>query len=118
MIFQFFVRAVPNYLEAGDWMKSFSMKYPNPTSVGFDIDDTLLFSSPAFYYLKDFEGLKVGEEEFWKRLNNGLDKFSLPKLVSEDILNFHKKREDEIYIITRRTKTEPEKVSDILEKVF
>lgn len=52
-------------------------------AVGFDIDDTVLFSSPGFYRGKleyspnDYSYLK--NPEFWEKMNNEWDKFSMPK---------------------------------------
>ncbi|CEE94445.1 non-specific acid phosphatase/phosphotransferase, class B (fragment) [Xenorhabdus nematophila str. Anatoliense] len=53
--------------------------------VGFDIDDTVLFSSSGFYRGKleyspnDNSYLK--NPKFWQRMNNEWDKFSMPKLL-------------------------------------
>ncbi|MCU7715977.1 hypothetical protein OEA27_14565, partial [Escherichia coli] len=53
-----------------------------PMAVGFDIDDTVLFSSPGFW-----RGKKTFSPEsedylknpvFWEKMNNGWDEFSIP----------------------------------------
>ena len=61
-----------------------------PMAVGFDIDDTVLFSSPGFWrgqknyspnsqdYLKN--------PEFWEKMNNGWDEFSIPKEVARALI--------------------------------
>ena len=57
-----------------------------PMAVGFDIDDTVLFSSPGFW-----RGKKTFSPEsedylknpvFWEKMNNGWDEFSIPKEVA------------------------------------
>jgi len=77
-------------------------------SVGFDIDDTVLFSSPGFYYgqqkYSPGNDAYLVKEEFWKEMNNGLDRFSIPKDCARNLIEFHRKRGDSIYFITARTK--------------
>ena len=69
--------------------------------VGFDIDDTLLFSTPAFQ--EGFNsGAKQYSEEFWV-IVNGVDREkSIVKKRAEQILEMHKKKGDLIYVITSR----------------
>ena len=54
-----------------------------PMNVGFDVDDTLLFSSPGFYRGKQkFSPNSLAylkNPKFWQKMNNGWDKFSIPK---------------------------------------
>ncbi|MBY6195978.1 acid phosphatase AphA [Vibrio hangzhouensis] len=77
-----------------------------PISVGFDIDDTVLFSSPAFKAGQ--EKFSPGElsylknQEFWDKVNCGWDKFSIIKQSTKDVIEMHQKRGDEIYFITAR----------------
>lgn len=99
-----------------------SLEGKNPMNVGFDVDDTVLFSSPGFYYGKqkyspnshDF----LKQESFWEELNNGLDVYSIPKESARKIIDMHKKRGDTIFFITARPETKTEKVTEILAKVF
>lgn len=54
-----------------------------PMAVGFDIDDTVLFSSPGFWrgketYSPDSEDY-LHNPAFWEKMNNGWDEFSIPK---------------------------------------
>ncbi|MDU7619976.1 MAG: acid phosphatase AphA [Escherichia coli] len=60
-----------------------------PMAVGFDIDDTVLFSSPGFW-----RGKKTFSPEsedylknpvFWEKMNNGWDEFSIPKEVARQL---------------------------------
>ncbi len=64
-----------------------------PMAVGFDIDDTVLFSSPGFW-----RGKKTFSPEsedylknpvFWEKMNNGWDEFSIPKEVARQLIDMH-----------------------------
>lgn len=99
-----------------------SLENQPPMNVGFDIDDTVLFSSPGYYYGRQKyspgnKGFTI-MEEFWNEMNNGLDQFSIPKECARKLIELHKKRGDSIYFITARTKTKTESVTDILAKTF
>ncbi|MGO4705113.1 acid phosphatase AphA [Microvirga sp. 2MCAF38] len=90
--------------------------------VGFDIDDTVLFSSACFYYGQ--QKYSPGSEdylkniEFWKEANGGCDRYSIPKEVARKLISLHQTRGDTIFFITGRTKTENEQITPILEKTF
>jgi len=81
-----------------------------------------LFSSPGYYYgkqkysPKDFSFLEM--EEFWNEMNNGLDRFSIPKECARKLIELHKKRGDSIYFITGRKKTKTETLTELLAKTF
>jgi acid phosphatase (class B) len=91
-------------------------------NIGFDIDDTLLFSSPGYYYgqHKYSPGSEAYliMEGFWNEMNNGLDRFSLPKECGRKLIELHKKRGDSIYFITARMGTKTERVTEILAETF
>jgi len=99
-----------------------SLENQPPMKVGFDVDDTVLFSAPGYYYGQQKYSPGSNEylekEEFWNELNNGLDKFSLPKECARTLIALHKSRGDTIYFITARQKTETETVTDLLAKTF
>jgi len=99
-----------------------SLENQPPMNVGFDIDDTVLFSSPGYYYgqqkYSPGSDAYMSREEFWNEMNNGLDRFSIPKECARELIEFHKKRGDSIYFITARRKTETETVTEILAKTF
>lgn len=86
-----------------------------PLRVGFDVDDTLLFSSSSFYYA--FNNYTKESEELWAYVNNNDDK-SLPKSVAYKLIDMHKKRGDSIYIITARFNSEKENLSQVLANTF
>ncbi|MFA7258443.1 MAG: acid phosphatase AphA [Aeromonas bestiarum] len=93
-----------------------------PMAVGFDIDDTLLFSSPGFYRGKqefspnDESYLK--NPAFWEKMNNGWDAFSVPKEVGKALITMHLKRGDHIYFVTGRSATRTETVSQTLQQTM
>lgn len=99
-----------------------SLAATKPTAVGFDIDDTLLFSSPGFYRGKqefspnDESYLK--NPAFWEKMNNGWDDFSIPKEAARALIDLHLKRGDKIYFITGRSQTKTETVTATLQKDF
>lgn len=91
-------------------------------NVGFDVDDTVLFSSPAYYYgqQKYSPGRTdyLSDPEFHKELNNGLDRFSIPKEIARKLIDLHKGRGDNIFFITGRDPTETETLTELLTKTF
>lgn len=92
-----------------------------PIAVGFDIDDTVLFSSPGFWRGKNvLPGQRSLSEnpEFWEKMNNGWDEFSIPKEVARALIAMHVKRGDSIYFVTGRSQTKTETVSKTLQDDF
>lgn len=91
-------------------------------NIGFDIDDTVLFSSPGYYYgqqkYSPGSDAYLSLEEFWNEMNNGLDRFSLPKECGRKLIELHKKRGDSIYFVTARMETKIEQVTEILSETF
>lgn len=93
-----------------------------PMAVGFDIDDTVLFSSPGFWrgqrtYSPDSQDY-LKNPEFWEKMNNGWDAFSIPKEVARSLIAMHVKRGDSIYFVTGRSPTKTETVSKTLQDDF
>ncbi|AIQ99411.1 acid phosphatase AphA [Pluralibacter gergoviae] len=90
-----------------------------PMAVGFDIDDTVLFSSPGFW-----RGQKTWGDDylknpvFWEKMNNGWDAFSIPKEAGRALIAMHVKRGDSIYFVTGRSQTKTETVSKMLQDDF
>lgn len=93
-----------------------------PTAVGFDIDDTVLFSSPCFYYGQ--QKYSPGSEgylrnpKFWQEINAGCDEYSVPKQAARAVIELHKQRGDTIYFITGRPATQGEQLTAILQRTF
>jgi len=93
-----------------------------PVAVGFDIDDTVLFSSPGFYrgQLEFSPGKQdyLKNPQFWEKMNNGWDEFSMPKEVAKSLIAMHLKRGDSIYFVTGRSETKTETVTKTLQEDF
>ncbi|WP_314866886.1 acid phosphatase AphA [Aggregatibacter kilianii] len=93
-----------------------------PINVSFDIDDTVLFSSPCFYYGQQkyspgkHDYLK--NQDFWNEVNAGCDQYSIPKQIAVDLINMHQARGDQIYFITGRTAGDKDGVTPVLQKAF
>lgn len=112
--------------------KEYAQSLPtNKIAVGFDIDDTILFSSPGFYYGKtNIDGCKnkknkdckknifKTKESFLEYMNNGLDEYNPPKAMALALLDLHAARGDKVYIITAREETTRERVTEILKNVI
>ena len=93
----------------------------HPVRVGFDVDDTLIFSAPAFTALqteydpavirpKDVAALSAVQlkqfHAFWNRLNNEYDDRSTPKAIGQRLLDLHRARGDDVYVISKRQSAE------------
>ncbi|QEH46682.1 acid phosphatase AphA [Aggregatibacter actinomycetemcomitans] len=93
-----------------------------PMNVSFDIDDTVLFSSPCFYHgqQKYSPGKQdyLKNQDFWNEVNAGCDQYSIPKQIAVDLINMHQERGDQIYFITGRTAGDKDGVTLVLQKVF
>ncbi|MBD2820859.1 acid phosphatase AphA [Xenorhabdus sp. 42] len=97
-----------------------SLEDQPPMAVGFDVDDTVIFSSPGFYrgkseYSPDNESY-LKKTEFWEKMNNEWNKFSIPKKIGIELVQMHIKRGDNIYFITGRTGTKKESVTQHIQK--
>jgi len=87
--------------------------------VGFDIDDTLLFSSPTFgLALKRFPPDKHFSKEFWAFLNANDEGHSVVKAVGKRLVALHKAEGAELYAITARDGVNPEPLQRYIEKTF
>jgi acid phosphatase (class B) len=85
--------------------------------VGFDLDDTLVFSSPAFEnaFRKDVEPFS---DKFWGVVNASDADHSCIKPRTKKILMKHKKKGREIYIITAREPHNTEPARRFVHKTF
>ncbi|WP_413693509.1 acid phosphatase AphA [Psychromonas sp. KJ10-2] len=91
-------------------------------SVGFDIDDTVLFSSPVFYRgQQEFSpsGYSyLSNQQFWDKANCGWDAFSQPKTIASKLIAMHQARGDDIYFITARTPSDCDFMTTYIKKTF
>ncbi len=99
-----------------------SSKFPHTENVGFDVDDTLLFSTPSFVLGKAIFSINSDawshNANFWQQVNNGLLVYSKKKESMQQIINYHLKRDDNIYFITDRPRTNTERLSSRLADDF
>lgn len=108
-----------------------------PISVVFDVDDTALFTSAGFQWgTKTYgahivsAGVAVREEdlpteddrrkyrEFWTKMNNELDQYSVKKWIAGELIALHKRRGDQIHFVTKRIFTGSESLTPILRDTF
>ena len=108
-----------------------------PIIAVFDIDDTTLFTSGGFQwgakaYGKEIvsAGVSVREEdlkndedkrkfrEFWTKMNNELDEYSVPKWIARELIDLHKKRGDKIFFVTKRINTGSERLTPLVRNWF
>ncbi|MBY8163615.1 acid phosphatase AphA [Vibrio fluvialis] len=91
-------------------------------AVGFDIDDTTLFSSPVFYRGQEMFSpggySYLSNQEFWDKANCGWDAFSRPKEIARKLIDMHQKRGDSIYFITGRTGSDCDFTTKYLQSTF
>ena len=88
---------------------------PKVKEVGFDIDDTVLFSSPAFE--RGFaSGNPYGSDEFWAIVNSSDKEVSKIKQKTRKIIEEHLKRGHKVYFITARRDVEGEKLKEFLSR--
>lgn len=98
------------------------------TTVGFDVDDTVLLSSPGFHYAftntdghngSNRYGKKpLKSDAFWRDMNGFFDKFSMPKKIAKKVIAMHKRRGDKIIFVTARPASRNEILSSILKRTF
>ena len=108
-----------------------------PITVVFDVDDTVLFTSPGFQwgtrtYGPDIvsAGVPVREQdlpteearrkyrEFWQKMNSELDQYSVKKWIAGELITMHKSRGDRICFVTKRIQTSNERLTDLLKSTF
>ena len=99
-----------------------------PVAVGFDVDDTVLFSSPGFYYAfsntdgpnatNKYGSKPLSSDLFWKDMSCDFDRFSMPKESAREIIEMHKKRGDKVYFITARPPVKGEILTRLLHREF
>jgi acid phosphatase (class B) len=108
-----------------------------PAIVVFDVDDTALFTSAGFQWgtrtygpeivsagvpVRE-EDLKTSEDkrkyrEFWTKMNNELDQYSVKKWIAGELIALHKSRGDKIYFVTKRIYTGSERLTETLKATF
>jgi acid phosphatase (class B) len=93
------------------------LQHTAPLKVGFDLDDTLVFSTPAFN--KGFGSRhKAFSRRFWRLVNKSDNGNSRVKEAARAILGNHRKNGDTDYIITARRPYGAKALYGYIEKTF
>ncbi len=115
--FLFLVSACQNSPNQNQSEANFNLPVQGVNKIGFDLDDTLLFSSPAFQ-----QGFKSNVEpfsrEFWGVVNSSDRKYSCIKPKTLKILNWYRNKGAEIYIITAREGYKGDNLRNYLEDAY
>lgn len=102
----------------------------SPITVGFDIDDTLVFSSPSFNAVlnaRDANGVNpyganrravIGNPKAWEDLHAIHDAYVLPKAIGAQLLALHQRRGDRIHLITARFNVKGELLEKRMRDMF
>ncbi len=88
-----------------------------PVAVGFDLDDTLLFSSPAFDAAAA-RGLVRHSDAYWRAVNAADARLSTVKQRTLAILRRHQEAGDQVWVITARRPIGVEPVREFVEATF
>ena len=110
-----------NWVSVYDIYKS--LENEGPINVGFDIDQTMLFTSPGVLrYLSahcpdNYKECR-DDPEYWVFRNTVADEYSLPKLSAKALIRMHLDRGDNIFFITARPASPRENVTEIIQKEF
>lgn len=90
---------------------------PEVRKVGFDLDDTLVFSTPAFQrgFSADVDPFS---DEFWSIVNRSDSAASCVKPATLRILKNHQRKGHELYVITARRGVNTEPVRDFVSSTF
>ncbi len=110
-----YIRKPAEFIDIKSYKRQFANK--KAMNIGFDIDDTIWFSSAPFFNATNEYGHNF-PAEFWETMNTSLDKYSIPKTIAQQLLTFHKERNDTIYFITARPKTNSETVTNRIINTF
>jgi len=105
-----------------------SLKDVPPMNVGFDIDDTSLFTKASHYLMREkhcpndpnvYHDKCSASQDYWDDLSQ-LDYMNPPKETAIKLIEMHKKRGDTIYFITARESPakKTEKTTEHLKNVF
>ncbi|MCD6413979.1 MAG: HAD family hydrolase [Elusimicrobia bacterium] len=93
-----------------------ALEIPTVKKVGFDVDDTLLFSTPAFE--RGFSQAEPYTDKFWEIVNTSDKEVSKVKEKTLKILKAHQARGQEIYIVTARNPEGGEALKKFLNEKF
>ncbi|HUR95782.1 MAG TPA: HAD family acid phosphatase [Gemmatimonadales bacterium] len=97
-----------------------------PSTIVFDIDDTVMFTGLAFLFAQGYleerdAGRFRDDPAFWTLINDSLDaRFSKPKRIARELIAFHQGRGDTIVFVTSRFPSAPatDRTSRLLQRLF
>lgn len=93
-----------------------------PISVGFDVDDTVLLSSPCFQQGKEKHSPGsndyLSNPTFWNELDRDCDITGQAIDTARTLISFHQQRGDDIYFVTGRIRPEQEKLTAQLAALY
>ncbi len=93
-----------------------ALEDPAIKKVGLDIDDTVLFSSPAFD--KGYEGAQAYTDEFWRIVNASDEEVSILKEKTAKIIRAHQEKGHEVFLITARNAAGGEPLKKFMSKTL
>lgn len=85
--------------------------------IGFDVDDTILFSSPAFLQAERSD-IKPFSKEYWDIVNSSDEKYSIIKKKTAEIIKKYLDNGDEVFAITARPDYNGEYLKNFLNKAL
>ncbi len=85
--------------------------------VGFDVDDTILFSSPNFDVANNTD-IEKFSKEYWEMVNSSDEKYSKIKKKTVEIIKKHLENGDEVFVITARPSYGKEGLVNFLNKAL
>lgn len=101
----------------GDTTPTESATEADVSKVGFDLDDTLVFSTPAFQrgFNSDAEPFS---DEFWSVVNGSDSAVSCIKPATFRLLKNHQRKGHEVYVITARKGVNPGPARTFVNETF
>lgn len=115
--FKFLSLVIGGIILLSGCVKQVSVESEKKLLVGFDVDDTLLFSTPAFK--KGFQSdTRPFSPEFWEVVNKSDRGNSIVKKKTQKILIEYQQKGDEIFVITARHPDGGESLKEFLNETF
>ncbi len=95
-------------------INSFIFAQPGILKVGFDIDDTVLFSEPMFQYYYEEKGLPI--DFGW--INSHDNDFSVPITPTIELIHYFRENGHKVYFITARPGQNGDQLAQYLSEVL
>lgn len=85
--------------------------------VAFDLDDTLVFSTPAFDRAFN-RAVEPFSDQFWAVVNSLDSRYSCIKPETVDLVEKHRRKNRELYVITAREPHNADEVREFIQSTF